>query len=65
MRRLVESISGAVQISGHLLLYPLLRGWRRRWGTTQEERSLRLPGDELVPEPEWTYNHAVAIGATG
>ena len=63
MRGLIESISGAAQIVGHLLLYPLLRGWRRRWGTTEEERTLRLPGDELVPEPKWTYNHAVSIGA--
>jgi hypothetical protein len=61
MRRLVESISGARQIAGHLLLYPLLRGWRRGWGTTEEERTLRLPGDELVPEPDWTYNHAISI----
>ena len=63
MRGLIESISGAAQIVGHLLLYPLLRGWRRRWGTTEEERTLRLPGDELVPEPKWTYSHAVSIGA--
>jgi hypothetical protein len=63
MCKLIESISGAVQIAGHLLLYPLLRGWRRRWGTTEEERALRLPGDELVPELQRTYNHAVSIGA--
>jgi hypothetical protein len=63
VRKLIESISGAMQIAGHLLLYPLLRGWRRQWGTTEEERALRLPGDELVPEPQWTYNHAVSIEA--
>jgi hypothetical protein len=63
MRKLIESISGAVQIAGQLLLYPLLRGWRRRWGSTEEERALRLPGDELVTEPEWTYNHAISINA--
>jgi hypothetical protein len=63
MRRLVESISGALQIAGHLLLYPLLRGWRRGWGATDEERGLRLPGDELVPAPRWTYDHAVSIDA--
>jgi hypothetical protein len=63
MSRLIESISGATQIAGHLLLYPLLSGWRRRWGTMESERTLRLPGDELVPEPDWSYNHAVSIGA--
>jgi pimeloyl-ACP methyl ester carboxylesterase len=62
-RRLIESISGASQIAVHILLYPLLRGWRRQWGSTQEERGLKLPGDEFVPEPQWTFNHAVSIDA--
>jgi hypothetical protein len=61
LRKLIESISGAFQIALHLLLYPVLRPRRRRWGSTEEERSLRLPGDELVPEPQWTYNHAISI----
>jgi hypothetical protein len=38
MRKLMESISGAGQIAGHVVLYPLLRGWRRGWGTTEAER---------------------------
>jgi hypothetical protein len=63
MRRLIESISGASQIAVQILLYPLLRGWRRRWGSRQEERALELPGDGFVPEPQWTYNHAVSIDA--
>jgi hypothetical protein len=61
MLKLVESISGASQIAANLLLYPLLRGWRRRWGATEEERDLRLPGDELVPVPDWRYDHAISI----
>lgn len=63
MRKLIESISGATQIAANILLYPVLRGWRRRWGSSQEERALRLPGDELVAEPQWTYNHATSIDA--
>lgn len=63
MSSVIESISGAAQIACQLLLYPFLRGWRRRWGTTADERALRLPGDELVAEPQWTYNHAVSIAA--
>jgi hypothetical protein len=40
MRKLIESISGAMQIAGNILLYPLLRGWRRRWGSSERrERS--------------------------
>jgi hypothetical protein len=63
MRKLTEAISGASQIAGHILLYPLLSGWRRRWGGSEEERALRLPGDELVAAPQWTYDHAVSIDA--
>ena len=63
MRKLVESISGASQIAVHILLYPFLSGWRRRWGSTREERELRLPGDDFVPEPQWTYDHAISIYA--
>ncbi len=63
MHKLIESISGAFQIAGNILLYPLLSGWRRRWGSSEEERALRLPGDELVAAPQWRYDHAVSIGA--
>jgi hypothetical protein len=63
MHKAIESISGASQIGVHILLYPLLRGWRRRWGSSEEERALELPGDEFVPEPQWSYNHAVSINA--
>jgi hypothetical protein len=63
VRKLFESISGASQIAIQVALYPFLRGWRRRWGSTEEERALRLPGDELVPGPQWTYDHAISIDA--
>jgi hypothetical protein len=63
MRRLGQSVSGAFQIALHLMLYPLTRGWRRQWGSTAQERGLQLPGDEFVPEPQWIYNHAIAIDA--
>jgi hypothetical protein len=63
VRKLIESISGAAQIAVQILLYPFLRGRRRHWGSTEEERALELPGDELVPEPQWTYHHAISIDA--
>jgi hypothetical protein len=59
MRKLIDSVSGASQIAVHILLYPLL--WR--WRSTEEERSLGLPGDEFVAEPQWTYNHSISIDA--
>lgn len=62
MRKLLESLSGASQIALNILLYPLLRRWRRQWGATEEERALRLPGDERVAGPDWGYDHAISIG---
>ena len=32
-------------------------------GATEEERALRLPGDELVPNPDWRNDHAISIDA--
>jgi hypothetical protein len=67
MRKLIESISGALQMAANVLLYPLLRGWRRGWGTTEEERALRLPGDELVAErngPTTTRSRSTRRSAT-
>lgn len=34
------------------------------WGTTPEERSLALPGDELITSPVVTWKHALTINAT-
>jgi hypothetical protein len=63
MFRFAEGMWGAAQIGMQLLLSPALYRWRRRWGATAEEVALSLPGDELVPEPEWSYNHAITIHA--
>ena len=59
VRKLIESISGALQIACHITLYPLLRGWRRRWGTTEEDRALRLPGDERASAAELMRVHRI------
>jgi hypothetical protein len=61
MKKALESIGAAAQIGVHVLLGPVLHRWRARWGATDVERSLRLPGDEIVAQPEWGYDHAVTI----
>ena len=63
MTKLVEALAAAIQIFVHVLLGPLLHGFRTRWGTTSVERSLRLPGDEVVENPTWHYDHAITIDA--
>lgn len=57
------SRSGALQIASQLALGPVLHGRRTRWGATPEEVRRGLPGDEFVPEPAWSYTHAITIDA--
>lgn len=35
----------------------------RTYGSTPEERAMRIPGDEIVPEPVVVTNHAITIDA--
>lgn len=57
-----ENLWGALRIA-FALMTPFLRS-RRVWkGCTATERSLTLPGDELTPDLNWRYVHAVTINA--
>jgi hypothetical protein len=40
-----------------------IRPWHRRWGATEEEVRMALPGDELVPDPGYEHTRAVTIHA--
>jgi hypothetical protein len=40
-----------------------IRPWHLRWGSTDEEVDLSLPGDELVPKAKLTATHAITINA--
>jgi len=44
-----------------LLISPFLRSKLRKWGSTEEELSRELPGDELVKDVKGWYNHAITI----
>lgn len=35
-----------------------------RWGSTDDEATRRLPGDDLVPRPRYQQTHAISIEAT-
>jgi hypothetical protein len=45
------------------LLTPFSRGRRARWGVGGKAAARRYPGDELVPQPRWTWTHAVQVQA--
>ncbi|AHG92601.1 hypothetical protein J421_5066 (plasmid) [Gemmatirosa kalamazoonensis] len=63
IRKLAESLWGAVQIATQLALGPVLHRWRTRWGATDAEAHRPLPGDDLVSRPDWDYTHAITIDA--
>jgi hypothetical protein len=48
----------------NMLATPFIGTRRLRWGTVGTEASDPLPGDELVPEPNWSYTLGVAVDAS-
>lgn len=44
-------------------LTPFLRPARSHWGLSEEEASAPRVGDELIPEPRWSWTHAVDVDA--
>lgn len=40
-----------------------VRPWIRNWGATTAERSMPLPGDELIPDAAGQSTHAVTVDA--
>lgn len=41
-----------------------LRRRQRRWGATGEETAEAMPGDDLIPEPQYQTTRAISIWAT-
>ena len=50
--------------SPRFLTAPLYRHWHLRWGATDAEVALAMPGDEIVPEPSFTATRAITIAAS-
>jgi len=62
LKNIWEAICGVSLISA-LFILPFLRSRLRKWGSTEEELSRELPGDELVKDIKGSYNHAITIKA--
>jgi hypothetical protein len=60
-RRPLGALSAAVGTA--VAVAPLLRRRYLRWGATDDEVSVALPGDELVPRPGLTATRGVTIRA--
>jgi hypothetical protein len=58
----LDGMGGAGRILAALAT-PFWRTERQHWGLEAEVAARQLPGDELVPEPRWSWTHGVEIEA--
>ena len=54
---------GAARIAAGLVT-PMRRGARQHWGVGATVAARRYPGDDLVPEPTWSWTHGVEVNAS-
>jgi hypothetical protein len=60
----LAALEGVALIVWHLIATPFIGRRRLRWGTVGTEVNDSLPGDELVPEPKWSYTLGIAVDAS-
>lgn len=63
LKSILESLEGALLIAVTLIFSPLLRRWYNRWGATDHEIKMALPGDLMIPYPKLAYTRAITIDA--
>jgi hypothetical protein len=61
-RDVLEGIGGA-GIMAVSLLTPFLRGTREHWGVDPTTAAKPYPGDDLIPEPRWSWTHGIEVNA--
>jgi hypothetical protein len=59
----LAAVEGACLIAWNLVATPFIGRKRLRWGTQQTEATDSLPGDELIPDPKWSYTLGIDIAA--
>jgi hypothetical protein len=62
VRDVVDGLGGAARIALNLIT-PFLRDAHSHWGLSAAEAARAYPGDELVPEPRWSWTHGIVIAA--
>ena len=60
----IEGISGALLIAACFILAPLMTQRLRRWGATDAEISMSLPGDEYIANARGDFTQAITIQAS-
>ena len=59
----IAALEGIVLFLWNLIATPFIGERRRRWGTIGTEATDPLPGDDLVPDPKWSYTLGVSVDA--
>ena len=59
----LAALEGAALIVWNLGATPFVGRKRLRWGTVGTEATDSLTGDELVPEPKWSYTLGITVDA--
>src|SRR5690349_17821010 len=54
-------IAGALALGGYAIAAAFARQWHERWGATDDEVAMPLPGDDLMEYA--SANHAITIDA--
>ncbi len=57
------AVEGAGLVAWNLVATPFIGRKRLRWGTQGTEATDPLPGDELIPDPKWSYTLGVDVAA--
>jgi len=60
VKKLILGILGLITA---VFIYRILDHLGRRWGATEVEVTMKIPGDELIPEPDEQTTHAITIRA--
>ncbi|MBN2093210.1 hypothetical protein JW964_26540 [candidate division KSB1 bacterium] len=61
---LFKLVSIIVLIGALIYIYDaFVKPWYSKWGATEEELILAIPGDEIVSQPGWEYTQAITIRA--
>ncbi len=60
----LAALEGVALIVWNLVATPFIGRRRLRWGTVGTEATDSVPGDELVPEPKWSYTLGIAVDAS-
>ena len=62
--KLVAAVAGATVVAGVAAYTIIGRRWHNRWGATDAEIAMELPGDDIVRRPNMNSTRAITIEAT-